>query len=137
MTGPQIDHTGCSLPARIAPILLGVAGVACSWFLVACSTLPPREWPAFDLRTVRVTFRTDGSPIEVPASTPSLTILDLAIEPPPVAEHWHQGRRLVSPPRGCTELEVRCTYRAYATDGTVPTPQQVFAGATRIEDVGP
>lgn len=132
MSGLQIEAVACLLRARIAPILLGGALLA-----AACSTVPSREWPPFDQRTVRATFRTDGAPIELPASSADLTVIELVIEPAPAAEQWVGGRRRVVPPAGCSELHVRCVYRAYARDGALPSPQQVFVGATAVEDVAP
>lgn len=122
---------------RIASMLLGAAALGSAGSLASCSTMPSREWPPFDQRTVRATYRADGTPIEVPASSPTLTVLELSIEPPSAAEQWTGGRRRIVPPVGCTHVVVRCVYRAYATNGVLPTPQQVFAAAAKVEEIAP
>lgn len=97
----------------------------------ACSTLPPRDWPARDERTVFADYTPRaGEPIELPSSSIDLTILSLAIEPPPRTETFRGGRRLVLPPADCTRVRVTCSYRAYARDGHLPTAAELFPGAT-------
>lgn len=137
MTGHRIDREQGLPRARIAAILLASASLGSAAFATSCSTVPPREWPPFDQRTVRATYRVDGGAIELPVSSPDLTVLELTTEPAIEAEHWIEGRRRVVPPAGCTQLTVRCVYRAYAKDGHVPTPQQVFATAISVEDLAP
>lgn len=103
----------------------------------ACSTVPQRAWPPFDERTVTAAFPWDGaSPIELPVSSDVLTILSLQIEPSAVVEYWQGGKRLVRPPDGCREITVTCSYRAYAKEGSLPTPHQVFHGA-RVQVTNP
>lgn len=110
----------------MARMLLSVAP-----FAAGCSVLPPRSWPAMAQADIVATFPVaDGAAVELPVSSPDLTILSLTVEPPPQGEAWRDGRRLLVPPPGCRELVVRCRYRAYARDGVVPAPQQLFPGAT-------
>ncbi len=99
-------------------------------FAAACTIMPPRAWPLLDQRTVRAAYRVAAAtPIELPVSSTDLTILALAIEPPPQSERWQAGRRWIVPPDGCREVVVTCTYRAYARPGGVPGPAQLFPGA--------
>ncbi|MGE3175293.1 MAG: hypothetical protein AB7O97_21895 [Planctomycetota bacterium] len=120
------------MPSRsttIAAILLAAPG-----FSASCSTVPAREWPAFELRAVRATFAArPGAPIELPVSDDRLTILSLQLEPPPAAEVWRDGRRSVLPAAGSDRLVVTCRYRAYLDGTGGPSPQQLFPGAAITE----
>jgi len=99
-------------------------------FALACSTVPGRDWPALQLGAVMAQYTVaDGGEIEVPVSSVDLTILSLVVEPPQQQERWRDGRRFLVPPPGCTSVVVRCHYRAYAHDGALPSPQQLFPGA--------
>jgi hypothetical protein len=116
------------LAIRIAAILLPTLAGA------ACSTVPPRDWPAFDERRVAAEYRvTDGQHIEVPVSSPDLTVLSLEVEPAAAAEVWRDGRRWLVPPPGCARIVVTCAYRVYARDGATAGPRQLFPGATVTE----
>lgn len=99
-------------------------------FAAGCSTLPPRQWPLMQLGAVVAAYPVvAGAAIPVPVSSTELTILSLSAEPTPQAERWEQGHRWLVPPPQCDVLVVTCRYRAYARDGAVPTPQQLFPGA--------
>jgi hypothetical protein len=111
----------------IAAILLGALATA------ACSNVPPRDWPEFELHRVTAEYRIEnGQDVEVPASAADLTVLSLEVEPK-ATEVWRDGRRWLVPPAGCDRLVVTCQYRVYARDGALRAPQLLFPGATVTE----
>lgn len=102
-----------------------------------CATMPPREWPPFDERTVVATYTTRGQPVQVPLAHADLTILEFAVEPAPEREEFRGGRRWLHPQPGVERLVVRCRYRAYGSADRPPAPpEEVFRGAASL-DVGP
>lgn len=111
-------------------MLLPILGAA------ACSTVPTREWPHYEQRTVLAEWDAAASPIELPTSREDLTLLDLRIEPSDATETFADGKRLVTLPKGSTKLTVRCTYRAYARDGATLRPEELFRGAV-VRELAP
>lgn len=98
----------------------------------ACSQMPSREWPTHEQRTVVAEYDAKGAPIELPQSSEALTVLALRVEPEGLRESWQDGRRLLLPRDGAARIRVTCTYRAYATQGAIPTPDQLFRGAASL-----
>ncbi len=103
---------------------------------VACSTVPPREWPQHEQRTVVAEWNAATAPVEVPTSSEGLTVLELCIETEGAVETFADGRRRVAPPPGSTKLTVRCTYRAYAHNGSTVQPEDLFRGAA-VREIRP
>ncbi len=100
---------------------------------VACSVLPPRQWPSYEERTVQLTYRSSDGPMQLPSSSPELTVLELKFDPLPEREYFRGGIRFASPSPGTDLTRIRCRYRAYAVDGALPAPEQLFPGAMRID----
>ena len=112
-----------------------LAGLAAVWS-TGCSTVPPQAWPAHDSRCVVCTYPSDDGPIELPASDPHLTVLELVVEPPWRREFFEDGRRFVEPDPDSPYVVLRCRYRAYQNGGDAPpAPEALFPGAATIRDV--
>jgi hypothetical protein len=111
-------------------MLLPILGAA------ACSTVPQREWPPFEQRSVVAEWNAASAPVELPTSREDLTVLELRIEPQGTTETFADGKRLVALPKGSTKLTVHCTYRAYARDGATLRPEDLFRGAV-VRNVTP
>jgi hypothetical protein len=122
------DHVTHSKFLRTAtPPVIGAILLAAA----ACSTLPAREWPPHDERTLVAEYAVHaGEPIDLPMSGPDLTILEFAIEPAPARTEFAAGRRRIEAPPGCARVTVHCHYRAYAHAGAPPAPPEaLFPGA--------
>ena len=102
----------------------------------ACSQMPSRDWPTHEQRTVVVEYDAEDTPIELPQSSETLTVLALRVEPEGLRESWQDGRRLLHPREGAARIRVTCTYRAYARDGATLRPEDLFRGAV-VRDVTP
>lgn len=83
-------------------------------------------------RTVVAEYDAEGAPIELPQSSETLTVLALRVEPEGLRESWQEGRRLLHPRGGAARIRVTCTYRAYAAQGAIPTPDRLFRGAASL-----
>jgi hypothetical protein len=59
-------------------------------------------------------------------------VQELSLDPTPHAELFADGERWLVYPAG-TSVQVRCRFRAYATNGgPVPSPAEVLSGARDI-----
>lgn len=102
----------------------------------ACSTVPQDRFPAFEERSITATYdfaAADAPRAAVPSSNADVVVLELSSTPPFHGEVFEHGQRYLLPPPHCTSMTVHCRYRAYAQDGAVPTPQQLFPAATVAE----
>jgi hypothetical protein len=106
--------------AATLPLVLAIA---------ACSTVPTREWPLHEQRTVVADYAASNAPIELPTSREDLTVIALTIEPDGSTESFEGGRRVVRPAPGASRVRVTCTYRIYAQGGVIPRPEDLFVGA--------
>lgn len=78
-----------------------------------------------------------GGTVRLPASSPTLTILEWATEPEGVVERFENGERVLQLPPGDSTLLVRCRYRAYADGDGVPPPERLFPGGRIVERFQP
>ncbi len=100
------------------------------WLLAACSSLPSSQWPPHVERTCTAVYLGPWrEPIELPTSSPQLTLLELHVEPAGCTESFANGKRRLVPPPGCLRVQVRCRYRAYVQDGRAPSSAELFPGA--------
>jgi hypothetical protein len=105
-------------------------------FAGACSTVPPDVYPPSEERHVQAAFTgRGGGEVEVPASTANLTVLELESVPAAAGERFADGRRHLAVPRDCPRFVVRVRYRAYAVQGRIPPPRELFPDATELHDL--
>ena len=119
-------------PATLALVCLGT---------FACSNVPPATRPASLALHVEVEYEIPAEqddPIELPMSGRYLTVLELATDPPDLAETYRENRRFLHPPDGPATVLVRCRYRIYAAPGSGFSPTaELFPGAAAIRVLAP
>jgi hypothetical protein len=114
-----------------------VAPLCCTLLLACCSTLPDSRFPDFAEHHVAAEFLVPAAGrLRLPASTRSLVVQELSLDPTPQAEMFDaHGERWLVYPAG-TAVHVRCRFRAYATNGgKVPSPAEVLIGARDIRNL--
>ncbi len=106
--------------------------------LGACSTFPDRALPPSVIESIEVdyAFPPNGArAIEIPASSDSLTVLELHVDPPPRGERFDNGRRILLLPDGIEHASLRCRLQHWAT-GAVHDPDRppssLFPGAHAV-----
>ena len=102
--------------------------------------VPSHGFPPHDEREVLVFYdlsHTGPAAVLVPASGPDLIVLWMRTDPPNLHETFDGGQRHFHAPGEA--LTIRCRYRAYVERGArvpgLPTPEELFPGATSISTV--
>lgn len=86
---------------------------------------PPRLEHAFEARYVVA----EAGTLKLPCTTRTLVVRAMGIQPPPIAESYDGGERVLRYPPG-TAVRVRgCVHVYPSADGSIPSLQALFPGA--------
>jgi len=104
--------------------------------LAACSTLPPPTQEAHRDHHVAAEFVVaDNGRLLLPSSSGSLVVREFVLQPPPLAEHFHEQQRWFQYAPG-TRVTVTGRFRTYATGGGGPAgAATVLAGARSVRSL--
>ena len=92
-------------------VALALTTSACSVFPAATKTPS-----VFEAALVEYTFATDAPrAIEVPASTPEITVLELTVQPAPRGERFERGHRILLLPFDCEHAILRCRVQRWSS----------------------
>lgn len=107
--------------------------------LAACSVFPERAPPPSVIETIEVDYAfAAGSPrsIQIPASSDTLTVIELQVDPPPRGERFEGGVRWLLLPEGIDHCSLRCRLQHWDTgnvhDPSQPPGHRLFPGAHAV-----
>ena len=117
---------------------LRARAAAAALLLAACSTLPPAALPPHRDHHVAAEFVVpDDGRLPLPPSSPTLSMRELQLDPPPLAERFANARRWFVYAPG-THVRVRARFRTWAdADGPPADAAAVLGGARRVTALAP